>query len=125
MRVLVIGGSVAGLFAGCLLRKAGHDVTVYERAVGDLSGRGAGLGISVELLDVMARAGASESATIPSTAIHVLRMKNRMQAVGQLRGGKIRPEAPRRPGLAQLRREELFRVAVILCLCASSEPSDR
>ncbi|HUQ73090.1 MAG TPA: FAD-dependent monooxygenase, partial [Burkholderiales bacterium] len=58
MRVLVIGGSVGGLMAGCLFRKAGCDVAVYERAVGDLAGRGAGLGVSRELLDVMARAGA-------------------------------------------------------------------
>ena len=58
MKALVIGGSIAGLFAGCLLRKAGHDVTVYERALGDLAGRGAGLGIARELLDVMRRVGA-------------------------------------------------------------------
>src|SRR2546423_13858898 len=57
-RVLVIGGSVGGLMAALLLRKSGWEVTVYERAVGDLSGRGAGLGVSAELLDVMARAGA-------------------------------------------------------------------
>src|SRR5438874_6673331 len=44
--------------AGSLLHKAGWDVTVFERAVGDLAGRGAGLGVSQELLDVMARAGA-------------------------------------------------------------------
>ena len=62
-RALVIGGSVGGLFAGCLLRKAGWDVTVYERALGDLAGRGAGLGISAELIEVMARAGASFDAS--------------------------------------------------------------
>ena len=63
MKALVIGGSVGGLFAGCLLRKSGWDVTVYERAIGDLSGRGAGLGISAELLEVMARAGAAFDAS--------------------------------------------------------------
>jgi 2-polyprenyl-6-methoxyphenol hydroxylase-like FAD-dependent oxidoreductase len=56
--VLVIGGSVAGLMAGSLFRKAGWDVTVFERAVGDLTGRGAGLGVSEELIQVMERAGA-------------------------------------------------------------------
>ena len=56
-RVLVIGGSVGGLMAGSLLHKAGWEVTVSERAVGDLTGRGAGLGVSAELVDVMARAG--------------------------------------------------------------------
>ena len=52
---LVIGGSVGGLMAASLLRSIDWDVTVFERTVGDLSGRGAGLGISAELLDVMKR----------------------------------------------------------------------
>jgi 2-polyprenyl-6-methoxyphenol hydroxylase-like FAD-dependent oxidoreductase len=56
--VLVIGGSVAGLMAGSLFRKAGWNVTVFERAVGDLTGRGAGLGVSEELIETMERAGA-------------------------------------------------------------------
>jgi 2-polyprenyl-6-methoxyphenol hydroxylase-like FAD-dependent oxidoreductase len=59
MKAIVVGGSVGGLMAALLLRKGGWEVTVYERAVGDLAGRGAGLGVSEELLDVMARAGAS------------------------------------------------------------------
>jgi 2-polyprenyl-6-methoxyphenol hydroxylase-like FAD-dependent oxidoreductase len=58
MKALVIGGSLSGLFAGCLLHKAGWDVTVYERALGDLAGRGAGLGIARELVEVMQRVGA-------------------------------------------------------------------
>lgn len=58
MKAIVVGGSVGGLMAALLLRKIGWDVMVYERAVGDLAGRGAGLGVSSELLDVMARAGA-------------------------------------------------------------------
>ena len=56
--MLVIGGSVTGLMAGSLFRKAGWDVTVFERAIGDLAGRGAGLGVSEELIEVMERAGA-------------------------------------------------------------------
>src|SRR3954469_2684725 len=58
MKAIIVGGSVGGLMAALLLRKIGWDVTVYERAVGDLAGRGAGLGVSGELLDIMARAGA-------------------------------------------------------------------
>ena len=56
-RALVIGGSVGGLFAGGLLRQAGWDVTVFERSMGDLSGRGAGLGITQELIDIMTGMG--------------------------------------------------------------------
>lgn len=54
---IVIGGSVGGLFAASLLRAQGWDATVYERSRGDLSGRGAGVGITQELLDVMDRIG--------------------------------------------------------------------
>jgi 2-polyprenyl-6-methoxyphenol hydroxylase-like FAD-dependent oxidoreductase len=57
-RALVIGGSVAGLLCALLLRRQGWAVSVHERVLGDLAGRGAGLGVSQELLDVMARAGA-------------------------------------------------------------------
>ena len=66
-RALVIGGSIAGLCAALLLRKGGWNVSVHERASGDLAGRGAGLGVSQELLDIMARAGASfaPSAGVP------------------------------------------------------------
>ncbi|WP_435179140.1 FAD binding domain-containing protein [Halorussus sp. AFM4] len=41
--VTVSGGSMAGLFAGVGLDRAGHDPTVYERSTGDLESRGAGI----------------------------------------------------------------------------------
>jgi glycine/D-amino acid oxidase-like deaminating enzyme len=62
-RALVIGGSLGGLFAGCLLHKAGWEVAVYERAMGDLTGRGAGLGVSREFLEMMRRVGAKFDAS--------------------------------------------------------------
>lgn len=43
MRIAVVGGSLAGLFTATLLVQDGHDVTVYERSVHGLEGRGAGL----------------------------------------------------------------------------------
>src|SRR6478672_3504306 len=42
-RAVVIGGSMSGLFAGLQLRARGFAVDVYERAEGELSGRGAGI----------------------------------------------------------------------------------
>ena len=42
-RAIVIGGSMSGLFTGLLLRKKGIEVEIYERAEGELSGRGAGI----------------------------------------------------------------------------------
>lgn len=56
-RALVIGGSLSGLFAANLLCRSGWNVTVFERASDDLSGRGTGLGTRGELFDVMRRIG--------------------------------------------------------------------
>ena len=42
-RVLVIGGSMSGLFAGLQLRARGFAVDIYERVDSELSGRGAGI----------------------------------------------------------------------------------
>ena len=56
-RALIIGGSIGGLLAGHLLGQTGWDVTIFERSAGDLADRGAGLGISAELLDIMRRVG--------------------------------------------------------------------
>lgn len=41
--VAVIGGSLGGLTAACVLRDAGCEVDVFERSTGALQGRGAGL----------------------------------------------------------------------------------
>lgn len=40
----VVGGSLGGLTAACLLRDLGHDVTVFERSSRPLQERGAGIG---------------------------------------------------------------------------------
>ncbi len=47
----VVGGSLGGLTAACLLRDAGHDVTIFERSSRELEQRGAGIG----LLEVTSR----------------------------------------------------------------------
>ena len=44
-RIVIAGGSIGGLTAACLLRDAGHDVTVYERSSTELEQRGAGIGL--------------------------------------------------------------------------------
>jgi 2-polyprenyl-6-methoxyphenol hydroxylase-like FAD-dependent oxidoreductase len=53
MKVLIIGGSMAGLFAALLLRQRGIDVVVFERAATELSGRGAGIATHPQILDVI------------------------------------------------------------------------
>ncbi len=44
--------------AAGLFRANDWDVSVFERATGDLAGRGAGIGLSAELLEIMERIGA-------------------------------------------------------------------
>src|SRR6516225_5043536 len=56
-RALVIGGSLGGLFAACLLRSVGWDAVVFERNPEDLTGRGAGLSTHPQLIDILRRLG--------------------------------------------------------------------
>lgn len=56
-RAIVIGGSMGGLFAGLLLRRAGWAVDVFERVDVELSGRGAGIVTHAELSAVLQAAG--------------------------------------------------------------------
>jgi len=56
-RALIIGGSLAGLFAANLLRKCDWDVDIYERTQGDLASRGAGIGTYRQLFEIMASLG--------------------------------------------------------------------
>lgn len=42
-KVIVVGGSVAGLFVGSLLQRAGWEIAIYERSPAGLAGKGAGL----------------------------------------------------------------------------------
>ncbi|MGV8935857.1 MAG: 2-polyprenyl-6-methoxyphenol hydroxylase [Allorhizobium sp.] len=43
LRIAIVGGSLAGLFAGVMLQQAGHNIQIYERSKSGLAGRGAGL----------------------------------------------------------------------------------
>lgn len=64
MRIVIAGGSIAGLFAANLLARDGHEVSVHERAAEALSGRGAGIVTHPELFDALARAGVPRDAEI-------------------------------------------------------------
>ena len=56
-RAIIIGGSIAGLFAALMLRGQGWDVSVYERAATPLAGRGAGIITHPELRAILERLG--------------------------------------------------------------------
>jgi 2-polyprenyl-6-methoxyphenol hydroxylase-like FAD-dependent oxidoreductase len=56
-RVIVVGGSLGGLFAANMLLRKGWDVEVFERVPDELAGRGAGIVTHPELFEAMAAAG--------------------------------------------------------------------
>lgn len=56
-RILVVGGSLGGLFAANMLWRDGHDVRVLDKARGSMSGRGAGIVTHDALTVALARAG--------------------------------------------------------------------
>ena len=54
---IIIGGSMAGLFCGALLQRAGWDVQIFERAGEELSSRGAGIATHHQLYEAVRLAG--------------------------------------------------------------------
>ncbi|TSD89313.1 2-polyprenyl-6-methoxyphenol hydroxylase [Mycobacterium sp. KBS0706] len=64
LRIRIVGGSLAGLFAGVLLQRDGHDVRIYERSTGGLSGRGAGLVAQREVFQILRLIGFERIARI-------------------------------------------------------------
>src|SRR5262245_50480471 len=57
LEIIVIGGSLGGLFAANLLLRAGFDAKVYERVPEELAGRGAGIVTHQELHDALRACG--------------------------------------------------------------------
>ncbi len=58
-RVIVIGGSIAGLFVGAFLRRMGWRVDIYERSSIELIGRGVGIfATHLELFEALDKCGA-------------------------------------------------------------------
>jgi 2-polyprenyl-6-methoxyphenol hydroxylase-like FAD-dependent oxidoreductase len=63
MRIIVVGGSIAGCTAAIELSRAGHEVTVIERSRGGLKGRGAGIGTPIETLQTLVARDLIDEAT--------------------------------------------------------------
>ena len=63
-RIVVVGGSLGGLFAANVLHRDGHDVTVLEKARGSLDGRGAGIVSHDALERALRRAGLQVDASL-------------------------------------------------------------
>ena len=57
-KALIIGGSMAGLFAGNLLHRADWEVTILEKATVPLVSRGTGIATHPGLMKALLAAGA-------------------------------------------------------------------
>ena len=64
-RAIVIGGSLAGLFAGTLLRSIGWQVDIYERSTHTLDSRGGGIVLQPpDVMEAFQRAGVAYEAPL-------------------------------------------------------------
>src|ERR1700674_5619931 len=84
-KAVVIGGSMAGLFAALLLRRAGWQGDGYERIGAEFAGRGGGIVTHGELFDVLARAGIDTAAAALGVSVPGRRVLDRDgQVAGEL-----------------------------------------
>jgi 2,6-dihydroxypyridine 3-monooxygenase len=73
MDIAVVGGSLGGLTAACLLSDAGHAVVVYERSPIELEERGAGIGFLPETYRYLVERGVVlDGIAVPTNHIRYL-----------------------------------------------------
>jgi len=63
-RIIVVGGSLGGLFVANMLYRDGHDVQILEKVKGSMSGRGAGIVSHDVLIKSLNRAGIDAQETL-------------------------------------------------------------
>ena len=71
MQIAVVGGSLGGLTAACLLSDAGHQVVVHERSPIELEERGAGIGFLPETYRYLVESGGISLDTIAVPTGHI------------------------------------------------------
>ena len=106
--VLVVGGSLGGLMAANMLHRAGYQVTVLEKAMGSLDGRGAGIVTHSTLVKALALCGIP-----PETPLGVAITKR----VVLSQGGDIAEHAPIHQVLTSWSRLYALLVAVLPAEC--------
>ena len=63
-KIIIVGGSLGGLFVANILLRQGHDVTLLEKATGSLDGRGAGIVTHDALTQALLAAGIAVDHTL-------------------------------------------------------------
>ncbi|MBP2281278.1 2-polyprenyl-6-methoxyphenol hydroxylase-like FAD-dependent oxidoreductase [Psychrobacter sp. PL19] len=79
-RAIVIGGSLAGLFSGTLLRSIGWQVDIYERSAHDLDSRGGGVVLQADVVTALKKAGiATDKLGVDATERYYLQKDGRIE----------------------------------------------
>lgn len=78
-RALVIGGSLAGLFAGTLLRSIGWQVDIYERSPHTLDSRGGGIVLQPDVIAAFQRAGIAQELGVVAHERYYLKRNGSIQ----------------------------------------------
>ena len=83
-KILVVGGSLGGLFAANILLRQGHDVTLLEKTVGSLDGRGAGIVTHDALAQALRAAGVTVDETLGVPVTKRITLGADGQSLGEL-----------------------------------------
>ena len=83
-KILIVGGSLGGLFVANMLLRQGHDVTLLEKALGSLDGRGAGIITHDALAVALRQAGAIVDATLGVPVTKRVTLDNDGSTIGEM-----------------------------------------
>ncbi len=83
-KILIVGGSLGGLFAANILLRQGHDVTLLEKALGSLDGRGAGIITHDALAVALRKAGATVDETLGVPVIKRVTLDSQGNSIGDM-----------------------------------------
>jgi 2-polyprenyl-6-methoxyphenol hydroxylase-like FAD-dependent oxidoreductase len=83
-KIIIVGGSLGGLFAANILLRQGHDVTLLEKAMGSLDGRGAGIVTHAALADALRQAGVAVDDTLGVAVTQRITLGSDGQSLGMM-----------------------------------------
>jgi 2-polyprenyl-6-methoxyphenol hydroxylase-like FAD-dependent oxidoreductase len=83
-KIIIVGGSLGGLFAANILLRQGHDVTLLEKAMGSLDGRGAGIVTHAALADALRQAGVEVDETLGVAVTQRVTLGSDGQSLGMM-----------------------------------------
>src|SRR5580658_9174477 len=89
LKVVVVGGSLGGLFDAIALRSLGHEVDVYEKSSGLMKDRGAGIVFQDEVAEFLNR----YEVVPPESVVVAVRIRRYLAADGSVAQETPMPQA--------------------------------